>query len=526
MPRRVTPFGESALLVDACEGDDPVELAGRLRELPGVEDALAGSRTLVRHRPDEAEAVLRTVTELEPVRRSEGPARNLEVRVVFDGEDFGEVAASASMRERDLERALVDAELTVAYVGFAPGFAYMTGLPQRLAEIPRRKTPRTRVRAGSVGIAGGYAGVYPRESPGGWNLVGRSDTAMFDPEKPPYSTLQPGDRVRLVAVDSVGEAAPRQSTRPRCASSRRLVVETPGVLTTLQDGGRRKVGHLGVPRGGPADPDLMRVANLVVGNDEQSGVLEVTMEGPSVRIEDKCHLAVFGATADVDHRRVEPGAVVEARAGSRLEIGRTFGARGYLAVSGGLNGPELFGSTSSDLLSGLGPGRLVEGDEIGVGAPGTPRGFATFPPRPTTVRLVPGPYVSDAEVLRSWVSARFTVSSDSNRIGVRVRRNHDVETVAPEEHEHRGSYGMVAGAVQVPPSGDPIVLLCDHATMGGYPVVATVISCDLGVVAQARPGEELRFEVVDVGDARAARSEMDRRIRQSPSGRFPGGALA
>ena len=157
-------------------------------------------------------------------------------------------------------------------------------------------------------------------------------------------------------------------------------------------------------------------------------------------------------------------------------------------------GPELFGSCSSDLLSGLGPGPVEAGDELSLGNAGIPRGYSAAIARVETVRLVPGPEPVDLELLAEWAREPFEVSPESNRVGVRLRPSRPVELREPP----RGSHGMVPGAVQIPPSGEPIVLLCDHATMGGYPVVATVISADLGVIAQRRPGEAVQFELVDV----------------------------
>jgi allophanate hydrolase subunit 2 len=184
----------------------------------------------------------------------------------------------------------------------------------------------------------------------------------------------------------------------------------------------------------------------------------------------------------------------------------------------------LFGSISSDLLSGLGPGALEPGDELDVGNPGRPRGYLPRLDRnkQTTVRLIPGPEEVDPEALLRWVDQPFEVRPDSNRIGVRLGGPRPLKF----DRKHKGSYGMVEGAVQLPPSEEPIVLLCDHATTGGYPVIATVISADIGFVAQCRPGDAVQFEIVDLETAERARQTQKRLIDSAPSGYFPDGEVS
>jgi KipI family sensor histidine kinase inhibitor len=530
--RRVAWFGEAAILVEPLPSEDLHALAEALRLIEGVEDVLPGSVVLVRAGPASVEFVRDALPSIPAERPGARSRRVVEIPVAFDGADLAEIAAAARTGEQGVVEKLAAAELRVAYLGFSPGFPYIVGLPEELTRLGRRKTPRTSVTAGSVGIAAGYLGIYPQASPGGWNLLGRTALAMFDPLVPPYAALRHGDVVRIVPVDSLSAAAASPVApalagidRPRCTSSRRLVVESPGVLTTLQDRGRRGVGHLGVPRAGPVDPDLMQLANLVAGNAPEAGVLETTVCGPVLRFDSPGHVVVVGARFRVDGRELEPGAVVPVDRGGRVDVGESPGLRGYLAVCGGIRGPALFGSCSSDLLSGLGIGPLRSGDELGLGDPGHPRGYAAEIERSRTIRVVgiEGPGGSRADVLDDLIRGRFTVETDSNRIGVRLRGCRPLRS-AEESIDgagQLGSYGMVEGAVQLPPSGQPIVLLCDHATMGGYPVIATVISADIGTLAQKRPGETLQFELVDHDEARRARAMLDRRIARGPVGLYP-----
>lgn len=367
-------------------------------------------------------------------------------------------------------------------------------------------------------------GVYPWTSPGGWNLIGRTGLELFDPLVDPYATLQPGDRVRVVRTETIPGRIPLDGTfeRPGCSSTRRVVVEEPGLFTTLQDGGRQNVGHVGVPAAGPADAESMRLANLIAGNPELSGALEITVGGPVLRFDCTGYVVVVGAAVSLDGRSVPSGAIVEVPTGGRLKIGSASGLRGYVAVAGGLRGPELFGSLSSDQLCGLGPGPLHAGDELGIGAADHPRGYAVELVRGSTIRILPGPVSVEASELAAWATEPFRVRSDSNRIGVRLEGPRHVELSEPP----RGSHGVVHGSVQIPPSGEPIVLLCDHATMGGYPVIATVISADLGTLAQRRPGESVQFEIVSLEQALEAREALDRQLVRAPTGLYPSGEVS
>jgi KipI family sensor histidine kinase inhibitor len=522
--RSIVRFGESALLISPLVGEAVYSLAEALSEIDGVEEALPGAKVLVTvTSPELVESVDALAQAIGLTQASPSRGRVVEVPVVFDGPDLAEVASSTGISERAIGRALAGAPLRVSYLGFTPGFAYVTGLPPALAGLKRRDFPRTSVAAGAVGVAGGYLGIYPRSSPGGWNLIGRTDLPLFNPTVAPYSTLRPGDVLRVVPVDSVSDPRPAPvPPRPRCDSHRRAVVVSPGTLTTLQDGGRRNVAKFGVPRAGPVDRDLMRLANLTAGNDENASALETTLAGPILRFDSDALVVVLGSEAAVDGRVVPSGVVEEIRAGGLLEVSKSHGLHGYVAVTGGFKGPEMFGSCSSDVLTGLGIGALESGDEIGLGDPGHARGFATGLTRTNVIRILRGPDITDVSALVEWISQPFEVTADSNRIGVRLRSSGDGARGPTLDHDTpEGSFGMVDGSMQLPPGDEPIVLLCDHATTGGYPVAATVISADLGSLAQCRPGDHVRFELVDIDDALAARSQRERQISRSASGHYP-----
>ena len=197
------PYGDRALLVEVPDlpAVAAVRAALESRPLPGQVDVVPAARTVLvvlDRTPSETDvAALRRIP-LEPPARPPGE-RVVDLPVVFDGPDLAEVAELTGRSVAALVEALATTELTVAFGGFAPGFAYLTGLPPEL-HVPRRATPRTRVPAGAVGLAGPFAGAYPRASPGGWQLVGRTDAVLFDVDREPPALLGPGVRVRFRQV--------------------------------------------------------------------------------------------------------------------------------------------------------------------------------------------------------------------------------------------------------------------------------------------------------------------------------------
>ncbi|MGY1619276.1 allophanate hydrolase subunit 1 [Geodermatophilus sp. SYSU D00691] len=199
----VLPCGDRALLVEVAGAAEvtAVRRALAAEPLPGQVDLVPAARTVLvlldRAPADTDAARLRRL----PLTGDAGAAagREVELPVVFDGPDLDDVAELTGRPVRRLVEELTAAELTVAFGGFAPGFGYLTGLPEHL-HVPRRSTPRTRVPAGAVGLAGPFAGAYPRASPGGWQLVGRTDAVLFDVDRDPPALLAPGTRVRLTEV--------------------------------------------------------------------------------------------------------------------------------------------------------------------------------------------------------------------------------------------------------------------------------------------------------------------------------------
>ena len=290
-----------------------------------------------------------------------------------------------------------------------------------------------------------------------------------------------------------------------------LRVHEPGLFTTIQDTGRLHAIASGVPPGGAMDRFAHSAANLIVGNDRSAATLECTLTGPRLLIEAPCLVAVTGADFDlrVNGAPAPAWIAISLRAGDELAFaGRRSGARAYLAVAGGILGDRWLGSMSTNVMAARGGmhGRpLATGDVIAAGqsamAAVTGRGLARqLRPRydEHTLHLVAGPHISrlGADARAALFSSAFVVSPDSNRMGYRLE-GPGLETSG----EELLSFGLVAGALQLPSSGQPILLMADHQTAGGYPVVATVVSASMAVAAQLAPGDEVRFAETSIETA-------------------------
>lgn len=282
-----------------------------------------------------------------------------------------------------------------------------------------------------------------------------------------------------------------------------MIVRRAGMQTSVQDLGRVGSREEGVPLSGAMDRCALRIANLLVGNDENAPALEFTLNGPDVEFSQEALVAVGGAEfGDIPCWRP-----IVVPANTRLSFGAArAGCRGYLAVSGGFEVPKVLGSASAYLRGGFGGGfgrALQEGDVLPVGASTRhvrgqwsvdPRILPAYSAAPI-VRVVRGAQAT--EFGRPFFTAPYTVTSQSDRMGLRLKGPTLVRQSKLELH----SGPVVPGTVQVPPDGQPIVLMADAQTLGGYPQIAHVIQVDLPLVAQARPGDTLSFREVAVEEA-------------------------
>ena len=554
---RIKDAGDAAVLLELEAIIDPqvnaraVAIAAfvRSRQIEGVRDVVPTFRSVAVHFDPlltDVEAVRAALRDGDATPAADAAGTLVEVPVAYGGEDGPDLRDVASFAGAS-EQAVIDRhtarEYRVFMLGFMPGFAYMGTVDDSIA-APRRSTPRTKVPAGSVGIAGKQTGIYPRVSPGGWQVIGRTALRVFDANRTPPALFAPGDRVRFVAVSGTRDSgfgirtAEALHVEPRTPNpgSRQITILRPGLLTTIQDPGRWGHQDRGVPVAGPMDAVSHRLANALVGNDPRAAALEVTLLGPEIRIEAPTTVAVAGAdlSATIDGAPMPINTPRHCAAGTTLRFGpRSAGARAYVAFDGGIDVPLSLGSRATHLVSGLGgiDGRALKaGDCLALSASRlarsstpwrTPSWRAQEPSAGARLRVLPGPQHDqfDDHALDALQQTRFIISPQSDRMGYRLIGGS--EKPAPPIAWRPGPFApgeMISdatfiGGIQVPPSGDPILLMADRQTTGGYPQIATVISADLPKAGQLAPGEWIEFAVCTRADAILALREQDEALR-------------
>ncbi len=309
-------------------------------------------------------------------------------------------------------------------------------------------------------------------------------------------------------------------------------VIAPGLLTTVQDLGRHGYQRYGIPVCGALDTVSLRIANIMAGNEEGSAGLEITLTGPSLRFGFDTVIAVTGAdfAPKIDGQEIPSWESAAVRAGSVLSFDSAQdGMRAYLAIAGGVDVTPVMGSRSTDLKGGFGglngralrAGDIIPIGPIGVDAVssvpagrGMPIEISREPTREQSfqIRVILGPQHEEftQRGIRRLLSSRYRVSADSDRMGCRLEGG-------KIEHVHGPdivSDGTALGSIQVPGSGRPIVLLADRGTTGGYTKAATVISADIGLLAQAAPGATVRFSEVSIEQARDIYLDMEAMITE------------
>ncbi len=465
------------------------------------------------------------------------PHRLVELPVVYGGDhgpDLLWAARHLGLDPDEIVRRHTAHSYRVYMMGFTPGFPYMGGMDESLA-LPRLPDPRKVVPAGSVGIAGAQTGIYSLAAPGGWRLIGKTPIELFDASKGEPSLLQAGDEVSFVPIaeDGASEARARITYVRQSAANDRdvaggwqdtiqierhtlgvpaLSVENPGFFTLIVDSGRHGYRKLGVPVSGAADLHSYRLANLAVGNKDDQAALEMALLGGRFRALRDVTVAIAGASTAVtlDDNQVECRQPIFVPQGSVLGIGpMSGGSRAYLAVAGGLDVPMVLGSASTYLRGGFGGyhGRQLKlGDTLKIGPSpdyahirrdwastkqvlireeGTPEDDAEV-----LLRVVPGPEATE-EGIRILCTSTYLVRAESDRMGLRLD--------GPKPFDGPGdilSSAVVPGTIQVPSDGRPILLLIDAQTTGGYRRLGTVLSCDLSLAGQLRPGAKVRFRAV------------------------------
>jgi len=307
-----------------------------------------------------------------------------------------------------------------------------------------------------------------------------------------------------------------------------LDIVAPGLMTSVQDLGRRGHQALGMPVAGATDPLALRLVNTLVGNDENTGALEIGFLGPAFTVNAEAVRIAFGGSAKLmltpagggDVRALKPWRSALLKRGDRLAIGAVEeGSVAYLAVAGGFAIPAFMGSLSTYMRSGLGgfEGRALKaGDRLPLNTAATEgdeREMADvidYGSGPVRVVLGPQEDRFTAKGIETFLSATYTLTKEADRMGIRLEGD-SVEHVRGADI---ASEGVVSGSIQVPGNGKPIILMADRQTTGGYTKIATVISADLPRVGRMKPGDTLSFVAVEVAVAEAARREQEKMLRR------------
>jgi KipI family sensor histidine kinase inhibitor len=469
MPPKVTRAGDRGLLADFGADVAAAELHARaaaLRARTNVVACIVGQQSLYVVFNGEPSIDFDDVPPVafEP--------RTHVIDVDFSGPDLAEFLAHVGISSDDFLQRVPSLRLTARYLGFRAGFAYLEEWPEPW-RMPRRTRSRNLVPRGSFAIAGVMAGFYPVDSPGGWNILGRTNATLWDPNAEPPNRFAPGDVVelRVASIENFDEGG-RDARAPSDGEVLAEVV-APGQLTTIVGARDWKRADYGVSPGGPFDAFAAALANRAAGNADDAPLLECVLVAPRLRFATPCRAAFCDGGGNVQTFMLLPG--------EELNLGRFYaGLRGYLAIEGGID------ETRS---------RYAEGPAV-VRA-GMSLRKAAVPHKTTSphgndrsdrnmIRIIAGPH--DAPPLpKEW-----QVTAELNRVGIRLRQVGGDSCEAPTSE--LPSCGMQFGTLQWHPDGTLVAMGPDHPVTGGYLQPATVIFEDLRKLAQLSPGEIVRLK--------------------------------
>ncbi|AQT45558.1 sensor histidine kinase inhibitor, KipI family [Bartonella apihabitans] len=565
---RFLGVNNSAFLIELADLEETLALFDRLqqeirreeKDLQAIVEIIPAARTLlIKFDPSLSdENTLETkIAGLKLEKGQQKSGKLVEIPVVYDGEDLDDVAAILKIDREEVIRRHVESHYQVAFCGFAPGFAYLTG-GDPIFNVPRRASPRKSIPAGSVALAGKFGGVYPQPSPGGWQLIGRTNVKMFDLDRDPPSLLKPGDRVHFVDVtkdysahsegvtsfsfsrndeagvtktgsgaeateigkttgigktgshDNAGISVPETSLTPEEDAVFKLV--TTLMPVTFQDRGRLFQSSQGLSPSGALDQKAMANANRLVGNSLEQPVLEFTYGNARIKALQPSVIAFTGANLPITIKSAKgkvfvfekniPLAIDE---GDEIILGRPLaGFRNYMALRGGFKVEPVLKSASFDSLSNLGPKPLSAGDNIFIANNSALRPVLLSLDDPyflpeagdnVVLDVVMGPRTDwfTEQSIAMFLEKHWQVTSASNRIGIRLQSDTRLERSRSDELP---SEGTVTGAIEVPANGEPVLFLRDRPVTGGYPVIANLVEDQIDLAAQIPIGASIRFRAV------------------------------
>lgn len=471
--------------------------------------------------------------------------RTIEIPVCYDvslGIDLEEMSLQKKISIPEIIALHTSKLYRVYMLGFLPGFTYMGEVDERIA-TPRKKSPRLKIEAGSVGIADNQTGVYPFDSPGGWNIIGKTPLKLFDSKKENPIFFQSGDNIifkpitlevynsmQRDSLPNVNEVRPLSSGKNQMYTH--LEILKPGIADSFQDLGRYGFQHLGINPNGAMDKIAAQTANFLVGNTNDEAVLECHFPASSIFFNHSTVIALSGAdfTAAIDEYEIPLNTPVLIQKGATLNFKKwKNGARTYLAVKNGFAIPKWLNSYSTHTIAKAGGFRgrnLKSGDQLKlknenlksnsekINESNLNPKFFLFPWHVEidnlydfdTIEIIMGNDFDELteESKINFLSNEFLISSRSNKMGYRL----EGETLKfKNENTSILSSAVTRGTMQLLPNGQIIILMSDHQTTGGYPKIGNVTSAAFSSLAQLPPNKKIRFKIISIG---AAEEKMSR----------------
>ena len=517
---RFLSVNADCLLIELASLEETMALYNQLqsRQFQGIKDLIPAAKTILvffNELETNFTTLMAGIQSLTVNSNYELHSQEVIIPIRYTGEDLVQVAELQGLSVAEVIQKHQQSVWNVAFIGFAPGFAYLTSPDRPFTDIPRLLVPRKKIPAGALGLAGQYSGIYPKDSPGGWQLIGITSEKMWDLQRQNPALLLPGMTVHFedvthqpTTVNVLEKIVP--TIKPKFVDAL-FTVTAPSLQTLIQDEGRLNQSKIGVGSAGAMDLSAMHSANRIVGNPSQTAVIEVLNGGLKAKVHRATVIAVTGAISTIRIKFSDgQSANFQSYQAIALDEGDEFfiqtptsGLRNYLAVRGGIEVDPVLQSASFDSLAVLGPAPLKVGDTLYQGQVKTTHISVTevaklnLPKVRDVVELdiVMGPRTDwfDTDSIERLCQQTWLVTQESNRVGLRLLGEHPLVRKITRELE---SEGTCIGALQIPPNGQPVLFMNDHPLTGGYPVIASVAKHHWDLVAQIPAGCQIKFRKI------------------------------
>lgn len=510
-PVQAKDFGDFVIL------KGPSNLAGFGRsifeaELEFVDEVIATETEICLAVNDQYDA--QRLQELESLKfnGAQSDSSTHEFGIWFSNEfdDWELICDHTGLSKEDYISRLLGCELTIAMTGFLPGFVYLNDLPTEL-HVPRKTNPATWTLPSTLAIGGKYAGIYSLPSAAGWNCVGRIAERIFDRDKLPPLSVSQGDKVKLKQIDEAAfmnsdfTSIAEKNVTCSIGGSGSLTFLKPGMLTTVQDRGRKGLAYFAIPGGGAMDFEAAELANVILGNTQNTAVIECHYVAPSIRFDTAATICLTGANMkwQIDGTKVKRNQTIEVSAESLLTgSAATKGCRAYIGIAGEIQTSTSFGSASCYMpanFGGNGGLPFYSGDKLHWNLPAQD-------PVPLQLNLksvgqdgpldfLPGPEFDwlDDESKKVLFTEPFQITPLSDRMGTRLAG----PNLSTKGKVLADSVPLLPGMIQLTPSGQCIVVLQDGQTTGGYPRIGYLNSRIVRQLNQTRNGHPFLFRMAE-----------------------------